>query len=159
MQDRGLAPLLVPGTAHAHDGESDESADLVEQAIALIANEAHEEHVAERIEDALSAPHKEGVDLDLVRRAGEILERPEASLPEVPGLLLRSPHGKLPSAPQAGQPVTGTETGTSVVLDELRPARGIADSGDAARFALSLLAIAVGLWPSVRLRPAAASAT
>ncbi|MDX3241573.1 hypothetical protein [Streptomyces sp. ME18-1-4] len=30
---------------------------------------------------------------------------------------------------------------------------GIADSGDAALFALSLLAIAVGLWLSVRLRP------
>jgi hypothetical protein len=40
-----------------------------------------------------------------------------------------------------------------VVLDEFRSARGIADSGDAALFALSLVAIVVGLWLSVRLRP------
>lgn len=40
-----------------------------------------------------------------------------------------------------------------MVLDEFRPARGIADSGDAALFALALVAIVVGLWLSVRLRP------
>ncbi|MFH7340109.1 hypothetical protein [Streptomyces sp. KHY 26] len=151
-----LAPLLAAGLAHAHDGESDESAVLVEQAIALIVNEAPKEHVTERIDDALEAPHKEGVDLNLVRRARDVVERPgpeSASLPEARGLLLRSLGGKLPSAPKAGHLVTGTETGTSVVLDEFRPARGIADSGDAALFALSLLAIAVGLWLSVRLRP------
>ncbi|MGW3151522.1 hypothetical protein ACWDG1_44325 [Streptomyces sp. NPDC001177] len=129
---------------------------LVEQAIALIANDAHKEQVSERIEDALEAPHKEGVDLNAVRQALDVVERPgpaEASLQEARGLLLRSLHGELPSAPKAGHLVTGTETGTSVVLDEFRPARGIADSGDAALFALSLLAIVVGLWLSVRLRP------
>lgn len=151
-----LVPLLLPGVAQAHGGESDESAVLVEQAIALIANDAHKEQVSERIEDALEAPHKEGVDLNIVRQALDVVERPgpeEAFLREAHGLLLRSLDGKLPSAPKAGHLVTGTETGTSVVLDEFRPARGIADSGDAALFALSLLAIAVGLWLSVRLRP------
>jgi hypothetical protein len=142
--------------AQAHDGESDESAVLVEQAIALIANDAHKEQVAERVEDALEAPHKEGVDLSLVRQALDVIERPgpeKASLRDADGLLLRALGGKLPSAPKGGHLVTGTETGTSVVLDEFRPARGIADSGDAALFALSLLAIVVGLWLSVRLRP------
>jgi hypothetical protein len=151
-----LAPLLVAGLAHAHDGESDESAVLVEQAIALIANDAPKEHVTERIEDALKAPHKEGVNLNLVHQALDAVERPgpeAASLREARGLLLRSLDGKLPSAPKSGHLVTGTETGTSVVLDEFRPPRGIADSGDAALFVLSLLAIAVGLWLSVRLRP------
>ncbi|MGW5666137.1 hypothetical protein ACWEWG_40050 [Streptomyces sp. NPDC003758] len=151
-----LAPLFVPRLANAHGGESDESAVLVEQAIALIANGAYTDQVAERIDDALEAQQKEGVDLNLVGQARDVVERPgpeAASLREVRGLLLRSVDGKLPSAPKAGHLVTGTETGTSVVLDEFRPARGIADSGDAALFALSLLAIAVGLWLSVRLRP------
>jgi hypothetical protein len=151
-----LALLLLPGVAKAHEGESDESAVLVEQAIALIANDAGKEKVAERMEDALMAPHKEGVGLKLVEQARDIVERPGpegASLQEARGLLLRSLNGKLPSAPEAGKLVTGTETGTSVVLDEFRPTRGLADSGDAALFALALVAILVGLWLSVRLRP------
>ena len=155
-----LALLLLAGAAWAHEGESDESAVLVEQAIALIANDAGKERVAERIEDALMASHKEGVDLKLVEQARDVVERPGpegASLQEARGLLLRSLDGKLPSAPEAGRLVTGTETGTSVVLDEFRPARGIADSGDAALFALALVAIAVGLWLSVRLAPATES--
>lgn len=151
-----LTPLPLADVAEAHEGESDESSVLVEQAIALIANGAEPDHVAERIADALDAPHKEGVHLNLVRQAGHLVERPgtdEATLQEARGLLLRSLNGRLPSAPKAGHMVTGTETGTSVVLDEFRPARGIADSGDAALFALALVVIAVGLWLSVRLRP------
>ena len=112
--------------------------------------------MAERIDDALMAPHKEGVDLHLVKDASEVIERPgaaEAASREARRLLLASLGGKLPSAPKAGQRVTGTETGTSAVLNEFRPARGIADAGDAALFALSLVAIAAGLWLSVRLRP------
>ncbi|MFF4139144.1 hypothetical protein ACFY1B_48955 [Streptomyces mirabilis] len=151
-----LALLLLAGAAEAHEGESDESAVLVEQAIALIANDAGKDKVAERIEDALMAPHKEDVDLKLVEQARGVVQSPGpegASLQEARGLLLRSLDGKLPSAPEAGKLVTGTETGTSVVLDEFRPARGIADSGDAALFALALVAIVAGLWLSVRLRP------
>jgi hypothetical protein len=71
-----LTPLLVPGRAEAHEGESDEAAVLVEQAIALIANDAPKEHVTERIEDALDAPHKEGVDLNLAHQALDVVERP-----------------------------------------------------------------------------------
>ncbi|WP_367318663.1 hypothetical protein [Streptomyces sp. HUAS ZL42] len=151
-----LALLFLPSVAEAHEGESDESAVLVEQAIALIANDADREQVAERIHDAMEAPHKEGVDLKLADQALDVVERPgpeEASFQEARRLLLRSLDGKLPSAPKAGKFVTGTDTGTSVVLDEFRPARGIADSGDAALFALALVAVAVGLWLSVRLRP------
>jgi hypothetical protein len=151
-----LVLVLLPGVAGAHEGESDEASVLVEQAIALIANDAGEARVAERIEDALMAPHKEGVDLNLVNDARKAVERPGAegaALRDTRKLLLASLGGKLPSAPKAGQLVTGTETGTSVVLDEFRPARGIADAGDAALFALSLVAIAAGVWLSVRLRP------
>lgn len=68
--------LTVPGVAWADEMESDEAAVLVEQAIALIANDAGEARVAERIEDALEAPRKEGVDLALVSRALDVVERP-----------------------------------------------------------------------------------
>ncbi|MBO8190520.1 hypothetical protein ITI46_02160 [Streptomyces oryzae] len=136
--------------------ESDEAPVLVEQAIALIANDAGEERVTERIEDAIEAPHKEGADLGTVRRALDVVERPGES--ETAGrkareLLLDAIDGKLPSAPRGGQLAKGTETGTSTVLGEFRPARGIADGGDAALFGLALAAVAAGLWLSRRLRP------
>ncbi|MGW7310985.1 hypothetical protein ACWGI1_36205 [Streptomyces sp. NPDC054835] len=136
--------------------ESDEAAVLVEQAIALIANDAGEARVAERIEDALEAPRKEGVDLALVIRALDVVERPgqdEAAPSETRELLVASLGGRLPSAPEGGQFATGTDTGTSVVLEEFRPTRGIADGGDAALFALALVAVVVGVWLSVQLRP------
>lgn len=148
--------LLVPGVAWAHEEESDEAAVLTEQAIALIANDADEAMVTERIEDALDAPHKEGVDLALVRRALESAEGPGpegAALAKARLLLLDALGGKLPSAPKSGKFAMGTETGTSAVLNEFRPARGIADAGDAALFSLALVAIGVGMWLSVRLRP------
>ncbi|MEU2237206.1 hypothetical protein [Streptomyces vietnamensis] len=151
-----LLLLVLPGVARADHEESDESAVLVEQAVALIANDAGDERIAERVQDALEAPHKEGVDLRLVGRALEAVERPgedAAALRQARALLLASLGGRLPSAPKSGSFATGTETGTSVVLDEFRPERGIADGGDAALFALALAAIAGGVWWSVRLRP------
>ncbi|MFF4576603.1 hypothetical protein [Streptomyces sp. NPDC001410] len=151
-----LVPVAAPGAAWAHDGESDESAVLVEQAVALIANNAYEDQVAERIDDALMAPHKEGVDLARVRRAQSLVAQPGYSAAvsrQVKGLLLDSLGGKLPSAPKAGRPATGDETGTSVVLDEFRPARGISDGGDAVLVGLGVVAIGGGLWLSRRLRP------
>ncbi|MFF6833302.1 hypothetical protein ACFY84_15710 [Streptomyces sp. NPDC012438] len=146
----------MPGVAWADEMESDQAPVLVEQAIALIANDAGQARVAERIEDALEAPDKEGVNLSLVRKALDVVERPgqdQAALRETREILLESLGGKLPSAPQPGRFATGTETGTSVVLDEFRPARSIADAGDATLLALALAAVAVGLWLSVRLRP------
>ena len=158
VADAAIALLLLtmPGVAWADEMESDQAPVLVEQAIALIANDAGQARVAERIEDALQAPDKEGVNLGLVRKALDVVERPgqdQAALRETREILLESLGGKLPSAPQPGRFATGTETGTSVVLDEFRPARGIADAGDATLLALSLVAVAVGLWLSVRLRP------
>ena len=151
-----LLPVAASGTAWAHGEESNESAVLVEQAVALIANDAYEDQVAERLDDALMAPHKEGVDLAKVRRAQDLIEEPGYSAAvsrQVKGLLLDSLGGKLPSAPRSGRPATGDETGTSVVLDEFRPARGISDGGDAVLLGLGAAAIGGGLWFSRRLRP------
>jgi len=157
----GVVALLIPvaasGVAWAHGEESDESAVLVEQSVALIANNAYEDQVAERIDDALMAPHKEGVDLAKVRQAQDLIEQPgygAAVSRQVKGLLLDSLGGKLPSsAPKSGRPAVGDETGTRVVLEEFRPARGISNGGDAVLVGLGAAAIGGGLWLSRRLRP------
>ena len=47
-------------TAWAHGGESNQASVLVEQAIALIANDAGADRVAERIHDATDAPDQMG---------------------------------------------------------------------------------------------------
>lgn len=156
-----LLALLLPfaalsGVARADEEESTRSAVLVEQALALIANDAGDERVAERVEDALEAPEKEGVNLALVERAGELIDRPgeeAAATRQAQTLLLDSLGGKLPSAPQGGRFATGEETGTGEILDELRPARGLSDAGDTALSALGLASVVVGLWLSHRLRP------
>ncbi|MCX4584095.1 hypothetical protein [Streptomyces sp. NBC_01481] len=151
-----LLSAVFPGQARADEEESREAPVLVEQAVALIANDAGEARVAERIEDALKAPDREGVDLGLVRQALDVVEGPDEDenvLRRARVLLLDALGGRLPSAPESGRFATGTETGTSVVLEEFRPARGVADGGDAALLGLALAAVVSGLWLSHRLRP------
>jgi len=165
---RGLLRVLIPAIAAvllvavaavpaaADEEESTESAVLVEQAIALIANQGGDERIAERIADALDAPDKEGVDLAKVSQAQAIIDAPgedPAATQQARALLLASIGDKLPSAVPHGQEATGIETGTNVILDEFRPAAGITNRGDAALLALSLAAITVGVYLSWRLRP------
>jgi len=161
---RGLVSVLAgcvfliasaAGPAWAHGEESDQAAVLVEQAIALIANRAEDEHVAERIQDALEAPDQMGVDTAQVQAALELIEQPgeggEAAA-RARAVLLAALGGKLPSASTAG-PAVGTETGTSVVLDEFRPERGISDGGDVALLVVAVAAMAVGMYLARRWRP------
>ncbi|MER7756776.1 hypothetical protein [Kitasatospora sp. NPDC097643] len=132
-----------------------QAAVLVEQALALIANDAPVDHVAERIHDATEAPDQTGVDGAKVRDALELVERPDAGEQEIAqarGLLLAAVGGRLASAPTAG-PAVGTETGTSVVLDEFRPARGIRNGGDIALLVLGVAAMGSGLFLARRWRP------
>lgn len=150
------ALFLVPaGAAVADEEESTQASMLVEQAIALIANDAGDERIAERIGDALEAPDKQGVDLSKVSQASELIEA-QGEDPAVTArartLLLDSLGGRLPSAPLDG-PATGVETGTSVVLDEFAPAKGVSDAGDAVLLAVALTALVTGLYLARRLRP------
>ncbi|MGW5723390.1 hypothetical protein ACWEVP_44990 [Amycolatopsis sp. NPDC003865] len=149
--------LVLPAVpATADEEESTHSSELVEQAIALIANEGGDERVAERIDDALKAPDKEGVDLAKVGQAREVVEAPgeeSAATAQARVLLLDSLGGKLPSAPEGEHQATGIETGTSVVLDEYKPARGVSDGGDAILLGLSLVVLLGGLYLAWRLRP------
>jgi len=169
-----FAVAALPGTALAageeegHGDESNEARVLVMQAIALIVNEAEAERVVERIADAGEAPEKEGVDIAKVEQALEVAE----SVPGRAGLnearvLLQESIGAQPVsgygevAPigevSEGQPppfATGGDPGTGIVLDPVRPERGIGDGGDAVLFALAVAGLAVGLFLSYRFRPA-----
>ena len=127
-----LLAVLASVTARADEMESQQSTVLIEQAIALIANDAGDERVAERIIDALQAPDKQGVDLPKVAQALEVVDQPgqdPAATASARALLVNSLGGTLPSAPQGGQMIVGTETGTSVIQNEIKPARGINDGG------------------------------
>jgi len=156
--------LTLAGPAGADEpGESDESAQLVRQAIALIVNTPGDmEGIEDKIVDAQEAPNQEGVDLDLVAEAEEAFEREE--MHEVRALLERSigaqPHrgdqDPLPIGETRGSPgmpmATGAETGTDVAIDELAPDRSLSGSDGLGLAALAVLT-GVGVWLAVRFRP------
>lgn len=151
--------LLLPGAASANPGEQESrySVDLVQQAISLIANQGGSERALEKMEDALAAPDPAGVDLALVQEAAATLEEAgsgagqEQALTEARRLLVQAAPAL--SEPPPAQRATGVQTGTTLVLDDFQPARGISDGGDAVLLAVAAVAIALGLWLARRLRP------
>ena len=156
--------LILAGPARADEpGESDESAQLVRQAIALIVNTPGDmEGIEDKIVDAQEAPNQEGVDLALVAAAEEAFERED--MHEVRVLLERSigaqPHAgeqdPLPIGETRGTPgmemATGAETGIDVVTDELEPDRELSSTDAVALVALAALAAAGG-WLALTFRP------
>lgn len=156
-----LVGIAAPAAAD-EPGESDESRVLVQQAIALIVN-TPDDHmaIAERIDDALEAPHAEGVDLATVEKAKDALAAGDLALTRS---LLQTAIGAGPyvgegvppkvgeTSGEPGKPAVGAETGTSVVLDEFDPA-GDLDGGDLTLLGLSVLAIVAGLLLVWRFRP------
>lgn len=161
--------LLRPGTALANEEETDQASMLVLQSVALIANEAPADAVVERIQDALEAPDPSGTDLPAVERALALAEESAASndrapLEEARSILLdaidirfATGYGEIPAPQEVGHGespfASGADTGTTAVLDELRPAWGISDGGDAVLLALAALAVAAGLFLAQRWRP------
>ena len=154
------------GTAWADEDEPEQANMLVLQSISLIANGASMDMIAEKIQDALSAPDKSGTDLAKVRQA-QALVRPGAGPADIASaetllagaidIRAASGYGDIPQPGQVGSDrppyATGAETGTTAVLDELEPRRGISDGGDAALLALGVLLIAVGIALERRWRP------
>lgn len=148
--------VLAGAPARADGEESEQAAMLVEQAIALIANEGGDERVSERIQDALAAPDQEGVDQAPLNQALALIEAPgedPAATQQARTLLLDSLGGELPSAPAPGEQAVGTETGTSVILDPFRPERQITEVSGIVLAVLSLAAIVAGMLLARRLRP------
>ena len=161
-----LIATLLPALAWADGEESDRAPVLVTQAIALIVNEAGDERVAERIQDALDAPEREGVEVSDVQAALALIEQPgedPAVNSQAEALLLGSIGGRLAADGEesagadesGGSPryATGVQTGTTVILAAFIPARGVADLTGAVLVAGSLAAIVGGLVLSRRFRP------
>lgn len=149
----------VPGLAQANTGMgSSEARVVVQEAIAFIANGAGPAVVLERIDDVLKAPDKAGVDLARVEQAQALVAGLAAgATPTQVAAALRQARELLagavtPAAPGAGF-ATGIETGTTVVLDEFRPAWGVRDAGGAVLLGLALVSVLLGLVLARRLRP------
>lgn len=160
-----VAAFFAVGGPAAADtpGESDESAHLVREAIALIVNTPDDmDAVEEKIVDALEAPKQEGVDLDLVAEAAAAF--PTDDMHDVRVLLERSigaqPHrgnmDPLPIRETRGAPgmpmATGAESGTNVAIDPLSADRNL--SGVDWLTLAGLIGLAgLGVWLAVRFRP------
>ena len=157
-----LLALAMPAAADA-PGESDESAQLVREAIALIVNTpGNMDAVDEKIVDAEKAPKQDGVDLDIVRQAGVALQRGDMHQARL--LLERSigaqPHrgasDPLPIGRTRGTPgmtmASGSQSGTDVAIDALAPDRHLSGADWLGLAGLSLLA-AIGGWLAARFRP------
>jgi len=160
---------LAGGPAGAHEGEgSEEAGVLVRQAIALIVNTPNDTMAIEdKIVDATESDDQEGVDIALVRRAKDALDagnlhRARALLEVAIGA---RPHlssalpldvGKAPAAPGSGTAAlnlaTGDDPGGGLADDPLVARRHL-DGRIATTFALSLVAIAIGVGLAVRYRP------
>lgn len=160
--------VLVPAVAWANGDDEhggDEAKTLVLQAIALIVNTPDDhEAIEHRIDEAIEAPHTEGVDIAHVRHAAEAAEagdlrRTRDFLQSAIGAGVFAGSGNvepiLEGAGEPGQPgyAVGTQTGTRVVLDEFRLDRGL-DGGDLALIALSLATVLAGALLAWRYRPA-----
>lgn len=159
-----LLTVMAAGPVAADEpGESDESAQLVREAIALIVNTPGDmEGIEEKVVDALEAPKQEGVDLDLVQQAAALF--PTEDMHEVRALLERSigaqPHmgsrDPLPIGETRGSPgmgmATGAQSGTDVVIDPLAPDRSLSAVDWLGLGGLVALAVIGGLL-ALRFRP------
>lgn len=137
----------VPAAASAHDDEEiDQASVLVLQAIGFIVNKPGDmDDITDKIDDALDAPEKDGVDMAKVQAAKEALDKEDM---ETARAQLQE---SLASVPM--ESATGEETGTTVVHDAL-DTRGDVDLVDWVLLVLSALILALGAWLSVRFRPA-----
>ena len=144
--------------AFAGDGGSGKAGDLVRQAIAFIVNEPNNTMAAaEKIDAALNAADKSGVDVGLVAQAATALGHGDI---HVARTLLERSIGARPhmggSDPQTIRQVpslaVGSETGIDVVTDPLAAHRQITGGDVAVLAGLGVLG-ALGAYLAVRFRP------
>lgn len=160
-----LAVMLVgagPALAHSAD-ESDKAGDLIRQAIAHIVHDPKKtDAAAEKIDDALKATNKDGVDMALVVQAQQALTLGDAH--QARALLERSigarshldKRNPLPIR-QVSPLATGANTGIDVVTDPLPPDRDTSGSDWVTLSGLFLLGI-LGVYLAQRFRPHAVKA-
>lgn len=165
-----LAVLTLPSTAHADEGETNEARMLVVQSISLIANGNEADTIAVRVRDSLAAPDKTGVDLAKVQQALTLVEESatstdgRAKLQQARALLVGSidvraatGYGDIPQPGEVGADTApyaqGAQSGTTVVLDELKPARGVSSGAGAVGLAAGIALVVAGVYLSRRWRP------
>ena len=164
-----LAAALVLGSSIAAAADMQESKQaklLVLQSISLIANDANPDAVVQRLADALDAPDQAGVDRGKVVQAVTLIKSGAGSraMADARQLLVgaiavraATGYGAIPPPGEVGQGLspyaTGAEAGTTVVLDELKPARGVNNGTDLAALMAGVLMVAAGLYLSRRWRP------
>lgn len=140
--------MTAAAPAMAHGGEdSDQASVLVLQAIGILTNKPGAmDDITDKVNDALNAPDKQGVDTAQVQAAKDALDK--GDMDQVKALLTK--------ALGANPPMTGAvgeETGTTVVHDALNP-RGHLAGGDWVLLAISVVVLLLGGWLSLRYRPA-----
>jgi hypothetical protein len=154
-----LAGLVSPTSASAHGGgDSDESLVLVRQAIAYLVNKPGDmEHIEDKINDSLEAPHKEGVNLVLVKQAMDAMDG--GDMMQVRQLLQKSigarPYAGSEDPVQIGKvppALTGEDTGTLAALDPM-PGRYGLTAGDWGAIVAGVVIALIGVALSFRLRP------
>lgn len=138
-----LVPV-APALAHG-EGDADESRVLVLDALTYLANRpaGYEDVVSDKIGDALEAPDQEGVVLADVESAQQAFE--SGDLGTTRDLLQQS-------VQPVALPVTGEETGTTMMLDPLDPSPNLTGI-DGVLAALSAAAVVGGVVLVVRGRP------
>lgn len=146
--------VLAP-SSQAAEAESQDAGVLVQQAVALIANDAGLDRVVTQVQAALAAPKHNGVDRARIRQALAVLTGPGAEpsrLRAASTLLAAADLSYIAGLPRSF--ATGEETGTTAVLPEFRPPRGVRGAGDGALLAVGIGLVLAGLLLSRRLRPA-----
>ena len=149
----------VRPSAADEPGESTVASELVRQAIALIVSTPGDmEAIEEKVGDALEVDDQKGVDISLVRRAGEEVDA--GNMHEARSLLERSigarPHlGASDVAPigevSADDLARGAEAGEAPILDPLDT--GDVDGGDTAAIAVGVALLLAGGFLGLRWRP------
>ncbi|MBI2705527.1 MAG: hypothetical protein HYX32_09595 [Actinobacteria bacterium] len=157
--------------ADAGEGESDKSTDLVRQAIAILVNEPDNmESVAEKLDDASSAPDQSGTDVALVvsardalmandpHRARTLAEQAIGAKPHLASAETPAIGETTPSSATAGEGTspmtmaTGAQAGEATFPDPLEVRTELAGR-DLTVLVLSILVGAVGVYLALRFRP------
>jgi hypothetical protein len=164
-----LVLLFSAEPAAAHEGEqSTEASDLIRQAIALIVNTPNDTMAIEdKINDAINANDKTGVDIAPVQQANDALEAGdlhrarallEVSIGAQPHLSSALPVdiGKAPAAPGAAPSgvnlATGDNPGGGLADDPLVASRHF-DGRTSTMLAVSIALVVVGVVLAIRYRP------
>lgn len=161
--------FAAPAWGHREEGAGD-AGTLVRQAIALLSSD-DVEAAKERLHDALEADETEGVDLDLVRRAVEVidagdlhqgrelLERSIGARPHLGATEPKPIRETAPTAPSdevadagARDLATGAEPGAELISQPLDPQPEL-DGGDWALLGASLVVGLAGVYLALRLAP------